>query len=489
MIQSAPGGRGVESSEQLVVVIVIAFAGLAAVLAVGAGLYDDEESGDGRPAPRDGALRAEEAAAGGVRAVPSDAKNTPVHLSVSAGDAEFEPASVQGGKLETRFTVKNDDVELRGSFRVDIVDGNDMQLKQRVLRYRPLLLAILERALRSGPPVRTSPPVVSSVKPVAGATDIRGLEGDDGFLGAFAGNTLVVCGMRAGKTALFAWSDLDAAPKTLHELGESRVVAMAPSPDGARIALVVVTAGRKQGGPAVDPSARLLVVDTVSGVSKSVLETSGTFRFHVSPHLAWSASADRLAIDGVTRAGRSVKIVDPATGAAVGETPASLGASLVGWERDDRDAVLVRMGDAWHRWRPGADAERVHLPFMLSPDTRFMLVVREVPVEAGGERVPDLDIVRRDDKPWSPMEGEEPDDLARDMLLKDVLEHRVRFVGGHGAVILSPEPMVLDLDSLAARYLLPPMAGVALVGASPAGRVVVRDADGKLHWGTAAAWA
>lgn len=477
-----------DQTEQFVFFVAIAFAGLAALLAVGAGLYDDQAP-DGRTAPRDRARGRGDEPAAAAPAKPGDAKNRPVFLSVSAGDAEFEPSSVQGGKLKTRFTVKNDDVELRGSFSVDIVDGDDAQLKQRVVRYRPLLLAILKRALRSGPPVRTTPPVVSSVKPVAGAADIRGLEGDDGFLGAFAGDTLVVCGMRAGKPALFAWSDLDAAPKALHDFGTWRVVAMCPSPDGARVA-VVVTAARKQGGPATDPSAQLLVVDAVSGAAKTVLETSDTFRFHVSPHMAWSASADRLAIDGVTRSGRSVKILDPATGAAVGETPAALGASLVGWERDDRDAILVRLRDGgWHRWRPGAEPERVHLPFMMSPDTRFMLVVRDVPVEEGGERAPDLDIVRRDDKPWAPMEGEEPDDLARDMLLKDVLEHRVRFVGEHGAVMYAPEPMVLDLDSLAARYLVAPMPGVGLVGASRAGRVVLRDADGKLHWGTAAAWA
>jgi len=51
-----------------------------------------------------------------------------------------------------------------------------------------------------------------------------------------------------------------------------------------------------------------------------------------------------------------------------------------------------------------------------------------------------------------------------------------------------PEPMVLD-SRRSRRATWSPDAGVAFVSASPAGKVVVRDADGHLLWGTAAAWA
>jgi hypothetical protein len=371
---------------------------------------------------------------------------------------------------------------------VDIVGGDDEVLKQRVVRYRPLLMAILKRALRAAPPVRTQPPVVNTLKPVGGGAEIIGLDGDDGFLGTFAGDTLVVCAVRRDKVSLVAWSDLDGPPKPLYDVGERRVLTLAPSPDGARVAVVVGNA-RRPGSTAHDPFAELVVVDTVSGAPRTLLAANDVFRFHVSPQIAWSTGADRIAIEGVTPNGRSVKILDPATGAAVGETGAPLAATLVGWERDDRDAVIVDIRGKWHRWRPGGATELVHVPYMMSPDTRFMLVVRDVPVEEGGERVPEIDVVRRDQGTWTPMEGEEPDELAKDMLLKDVLEHRVRWVGEHGAVMYAPEPMVLDLASLAARFLVPPMPGVTFVGASPEGKVVVRDAEGHLHWGTAAAWA
>lgn len=481
--------------------IMLAFFGLAAVLAVSGALGDDEEKlpaadplpDGGRPLKRESSSGAAPAAfstapeSGRMHgAKRSDSSTRPVFLSVSAGDAEFEPAHVQSGALMTRFSVKSDEIELKASFKVDIVGGDDAILKQRVVRYRPLLLAILKRALRSGPPVRTSPPVVSSVKPVSGSSDIVALDGDDGFLGTFAGETFVVCAARHEKVSLLAWNDLDGSPKPLFDLGENRVLTLAPSPDGARVA-VILGAPRKPGA-AVEPRAQLVVVDAVSGASRVILEAGETFRFHVSPQMAWSTGADRLAVEGITPNGRTVKILDPATGAAVGETSPSLGATLIGWERDDRDAVILEM-NGWHRWRPGGAPERIHLPFMMSPDTRFMLVVREATVEEGGWRVPDLDIVRRDQGAWVPMEGEDPDELARDMLLKDVLEHRVRWIGEHGALMYGPEPMVLDLSSLAARYLVWPLPGVSFVGSSPSGKVVVRDGEGHLLWGTAAAWA
>lgn len=480
-----------QDSHSIVVLIVIGFACLAAVVAISTAFDDDDELPSGGTPPEELPLAKKAAAApvdtgrmhGAKRA---DDSTRPVFLSVSAGDAEFEPARVQGGALRTRFTVKSDDIELKGSFQVDIVGGDDDVLKQRMVRYRPLLLAILKRAMRSGPPVRTAPPVVSSVKPIGGSSDVVALDGEDGLLATFAGNTLVVCAARHDRVSLLAWSDLDAAPKSLFDVGEHRPLVMAPSPDGARVA-VVLGAARKAGA-GLDPSAKLVVVDMVSGASRVLLEAGEAFRFHVSPQIAWATGADRIAVEGITPQGRSVKILDPATGAAVGETGAALGATLIGWERDDRDAVILEVGGGWHRWRPGGTPERIHLPFMMSPDTRFMLVARDLPVEEGGERVPDLDIVRRDQGAWTPMEGEDPDELGRDMLLKDVLEHRVRWVGEHGALMYAPEPMVLDLASLAARYLVPPMPGVTFVSSSPSGKVVVRDAAGHLLWGTAAAW-
>lgn len=484
--------------QSIIIAIVIGFACLAAVLAVSSA-FDDDDEGPAKPTGADAPAKPSDPSSassptawsesGRVHgAEPSDESTRPVFLSVSAGDAEFEPAKVQGGALRTRFNVKNDDIELKGSFQVDIVGGDDDVLKQRVVRYRPLLLAILKRALRSGPPVRTQPPVVSTVKAIGGSSDVVGLEGEDGLLAAFADSTLVVCAARLDKVSLLAWTDLDGTPKSLFDLGERRALTMSPSPDGARVAMVL-GAARKPGGGGMDPYAQLVVVDAVSGASRVLLEAGDTFRFHVSPQIAWSTGADRIAVEGVTPQGRSVKILDPATGAAVGETGASLGATLIGWERDDRDAVILEMTAGWHRWRPGGTPERIHLPFMMSPDTRFMLVARDMPVEEGGERVPDLDVVRRDQGAWTPMEGEEPDELARDMLLKDVLEHRVRWIGEHGAVMHAPEPMVLDLSSLASRYLVPPMPGVTFVCSSRPGKVVVRDAEGHLLWGTAAAWA
>jgi len=485
--------------------IILSFFGVAVILAIG-GLDDDDEElvpanvelpNLSRASLRGGLVDLGSAtAAPAVNHAPesgrmhgakrSDESTRPVFLSVSAGDAEFEPANVQNGSLVTRFTVKSEEVELKGSFKVDIVGGDDAVLKQRIVRYRPLLLAILKRALRSGPPVRTAPPVVSSLKPVGGSLDLVALDGDDGFLGTFAANTFVVVAARHDKVSLFAWNELDGSPKPLYDVGEHRVLTLAPSPDGARVAMIL-GAARKPGG-GVEMKAQLVVIDTVSGASRVLLEAGDTFRFHVSPQMAWSTGADRLAVEGITPNGRSVKILDPATGAAVAETGAALGATLIGWERDDRDAVILEMKGGWHRWRFSGTPERIHLPFMMSPDTRFMLVVRDLPVEEGGERAPDLDIVRRDQGTWTPMEGEDPDELARDMLLKDVLEHRVRWIGEHGALMHGPEPMVLDLSSLAARYLVAPMPGVAFVSASPSGKVVVRDPDGHLLWGTAAAW-
>ena len=497
-----------EPAQFVLLITIFGFGGLIALLVIGGVLQDDDEEAAPQKLPADGGWNAASTAvpAGTTGVAPaknapesgrvhaanrSDASTRPVFLSVSAGDAEFEPAKIQGGALRTRFNVKSEEIELKGSFSVDIVGGDDAVLKARIVRYRPLLLAILKRALRSAPPVRHAPPVVSAVKAIGQSSDVVGLDGEDGFLGTFAGNTLVVCAAWHEKVSLLAWTDLDGSPKPLYDVGERRALTMAPSPDGARVALVL-GAARKAGvaGTETAPFAQLVVIDTVSGAARTLLEASENFRFHVSPQIAWSTGADRIAIEGVTAQGRSIKILDPATGAAVGETGAALGATLVGWERDDRDAVILDMKGGWHRWRPGGATERIHLPYMMSPDTRFMLVVREAPVEEGGERVPDLDVVRRDQGTWTPAEGEDPDELARDMLLKDVLEHRVRWIGEHGALMYAPEPMVLDLASLASRYLLPPMPGVTFVGAAPNGKVVVRDAEGHLLWGTAAVnWA
>jgi len=315
-------------------------------------------------------------------------ESTRPRLSLGVGgDAEFEPAKIQSGALTTRFTVKSDEVELKGSFKVDIVGGDDDALKQRIVRYRPLLLAILKTRAAQRTARADRAPGGQLPEARERSQDIVGLDGDDGFLGTFAGNTFVMCAARHDRVSLFAWNELDGSPKLLYDVGEHRVLTIAPSPDGARVAVILGAARRPGGGVPDEGAARgsrhgVRCVAHAAGRGRHLPVPRGRRRWR------WSTGADRLAVEGIN-AERPLR-EDPrsATGAAVGETGAALGATLVGWERDDRDAVILEMKGAWHRWRTTGAPERIHFPFMMSPDTRFMLVVRDVPVEEGGERAP-----------------------------------------------------------------------------------------------------
>src|SRR5262245_57004122 len=103
----------------------MAFFGVAAVLAVSS-LYDDGDDEPRQPLPRtrggdtktdlpplpDEALPKSPDSGRVHAAKRADDSRRPVHLSVSAGDAEFLPANLQQGSLRTTFTVKDDELEI-----------------------------------------------------------------------------------------------------------------------------------------------------------------------------------------------------------------------------------------------------------------------------------------------------------------------------------------------------------------------------------------
>ncbi len=176
-------------------------------------------------------------------------------------------------------------------------------------------------------------------------TSTRVLDVEEPIRGGFVGTTFVASWQEDGKDLLARWSAPGAAPELVTPLGP-RIVALAPSPAGAQVAL----AGIEASGERVE----LLVAALAPPSGLRLIQPSAGLVLEKEPRLLWSGGGRRLAFGGLlgTSADHVLTMVfdlstsPPRTSVVFGR-PAQ-------WQGE---TLCVSLGEAFSAWDAEEDRE------------------------------------------------------------------------------------------------------------------------------------
>jgi hypothetical protein len=206
---------------------------------------------------------------------------------------------------------------------------------------------------------------------------------------AWADWRLVGADCQGMSSVLLAWDDPEQDPRELARI-PGRVRAMAPAPDGQRVAIEAAYPEDPERWSSNDP-ASLLVLELRSGRVRTLVGSTrganlrGATWAPDSRTLAvpgWSGDDDSLEADAPSRRMAVVRVLDAGTGDTIAQTAPRLELEPLRW---DGDGLVLRRHDPLgsgaapsYTWSPGkGEPVLLDSPRWPSPDGRYALELRQ----------------------------------------------------------------------------------------------------------------
>jgi hypothetical protein len=365
-------------------------------------------------------------------------------------------------------------------------DDKRAELLEKDPDYRQPLVTAFASALRDGPaPRRTTAtdPNLASDAPLV--TALAPLAGADAEVGSptWAGDRLLAVRRSNRDSVLLVWDKLDQAPRELAHI-EGRVYSLHADPTHARVAVIVLFPDA-DGSISSNSPGSATVVEIPGGRVVPLHPRESKLRVGMLSFPWWSPRGDQLALavereagDGGTE-GRLTLVYDAATATRIDATAPELGARPNEWTSKglELEHIFFEAGDRETKrkhwlWQPGKSApvpvEGPEPPATeaRSPDGRFGVRVRDKGLLVTGEG------------------GERRFTSARvdDQDAIESLASEATWIGGAGLLLRSDDPLLLDLETLKVRLLLP--EGAPSRDAISNGKLLlVSGDDERLQWG------